>query len=194
MELATVAPMPELPRVSAPARPSLSGTVARADAEFNAEASAFFDEDDLGVTGNPPTLAAINRGPSLEPADAEFDDEATTKFVTPPRALPDDFGDAETLLPGAAMVDEGGGAPNDVSLDEFMRTDSFDVPEPAFADDGDEQATLLPEQVRRAAQPDIEDVFDITAEGTIPPVRSGRGSSSDDDDDDDDAPTQIQTR
>ena len=67
----------------------------------------------------------------------------------------------------------------DISLDAFMNTDSFDEAPPGSIDFDEDDATLLPHQV-----PDIDDVFDVTAEGTIAPV--DRKLVDDDDDDDDD--------
>ena len=62
-----------------------------------------------------------------------------------------------------------------------MNTDSFDEPM-GNGDFEEDDATLLPHQV-----PDIDDVFDVTAEGTIPPVSPRR----DDDDEDENDRTTI---
>ena len=160
----------------------LSGTAARADAEFDAEASAFFDEDDLAVTASPHSGTHIERGPMLriddEPADA-FDEDTmqmpAVALANPGTADEDDFSESATLLP-VSPGDSGHGV--DISLDAFMDTDSFDQQAPAGEQDGD--ATLLPQHVSDRALA-IDDVFDVTAEGTIAPVRP-----SDDDDDEDD--------
>ena len=97
-----------------------------------------------------------------------------------PTAAVDDFSESETLLPVAPGADHQ--PTRDISLDEFMNTGSFDPPIPGVAAPDDEDATLMPNMV-----PDhplaIDDVFDVTAEGTIPPVR--RGADDDDEDDHD---------
>ena len=168
----------------------LSGTAARADAEFDAEASAFFDEDDLAVTASPHSSTVIERGPMLRIDDEGGDDfnEDTMQMpavVLVPRdsAGEEEFSESQTLLPvSPAAAGQTQGV--DISLDVFMDTDSFDEQGPGTAD-LDDNATLMPEQV-----PDrplaIDDVFDVTAEGTIAPVRPG-----DDDEDDDHDRTTI---
>ena len=150
----------------------LSGTMARAEAEFDAEASAFFDEDDLAVTASPFSGTVIERGPMLR-LDDEADDvlnEDTMQMpaveFTPRGPAPeDDFSESETLLPVSPDVAARSGGV-EISLDAFMDTDSFDQQGP----DADQDATLMPEQVvdRTLA---IDDIFDVTAEGTIAPVR-----------------------
>lgn len=121
-------------------------------------------------------------GPRVE----DFEEEATTQFVVSSRPeLDDELSESETLLPGAALADAGLGNTSDISLDEFMRTDSFEVPLPGFIDsDDDADATLMPDQVAPSGQRPlaIDDVFDVTAEGAIPPVAMR-------DEDDGDAPT-----
>ena len=168
----------------------LSGTVARADAEFDAEASAFFDEDDLAVTASPHSSTIIERGPMLRIDDDGDDDlnEDTMQmpavvFVPSEAAGEEEFSESQTLLPvSPAAAGQSQGV--DISLDVFMDTDSFDQHEPGTAD-LDDDATLMPQQV-----PDrplaIDDVFDVTAEGTIAPVRPG-----DDDEDGDHDRTTI---
>jgi len=156
--------------------PNLGGTAARAEAEFDAEASAFFGEDELGVTAGQPAHRASGDDDVLDP-----DAEATTQFALPvPPPTEDDFSESETLLP-AALSGDGLNSTSDISLDEFMRTDSFEPAIPGVADDDDQDSTLLPSQVpsRPVA---IDDVFDVTAEGTIPPV---------DPNDDSESPTKV---
>ena len=168
----------------------LSGTVARAEAEFDAEASAFFDEDDLAVTASPYSSTVIERGPMLR-IDDEADDalnEDTMQMpavvFTPSEAAPeDDFSESETLLPVSPAVADQGGV--DISLDAFMDTDSFDQPGPDTAA-VDDDATLMPQQVPERGLA-IDDVFDVTAEGTIAPVRPG----DDDDEEDHDRTTLL---
>ncbi len=169
----------------------LSGTHARAEAEFDAEASAFFDEDDLAVTSSPYSNTSIERGPVL-PLDDDGEDEeegkeqdtmqmpATQLAPRAPDPL-DEFSESETMLPvspSAANQTQG----VDISLDAFMNTDSFDDTAPGVSvfDEGD--ATLLPHEV-----PDIDDVFDVTAEGSIPPA--SRKLDDEDDDEDHDRTT-----
>ena len=163
----------------------LSGTRARAEAEFDAEASAFFDEDDLAVTSSPYSNTTIERGPELRLDDDGADDEAGGEQDTmqipaaqlaagAARPPVDEFTESETMLPvSPSVANQTQGV--DISLDSFMNTDSFDEPM-GNADFEEDDATLLPHQV-----PDIDDVFDVTAEGTIPPVSPKR----DDDDDED---------
>ena len=163
----------------------LSGTRARAEAEFDAEASAFFDEDDLAVTSSPYSNTAIERGPELRLDDDGTDDEAGGEQDTmqipaaqlaagaPPPPV-DEFTESETMLPvSPSVANQTQGV--DISLDSFMNTDSFDEPM-GNGDFEEDDATLFPHQV-----PNIDDVFDVTAEGTIPPVSPKR----DDDDDED---------
>ena len=166
----------------------LSGTVARAEAEFDAEASAFFDEDDLAVTASPHSGTIIERGPMLRIDDEgdEVLDEDTMQMpavvFTPSEPAPeDDFSESATLLPvspAAAAQSEG----VDISLDAFMDTDSFDQRGPDTADAVDD-ATLMPQQVPERALA-IDDVFDVTAEGTIAPVRPGDDDHDDEQDHD----------
>ena len=167
----------------------LSGTRARADAEFDAEASAFFDEDDLAVTASPYTNAAIERGPVLrldDDGDEQGDGDQDTMQIPAaqltagaPRPV-DEFSEWETMLPvSPSVANQTQGV--DISLDSFMNTDSFDEPM-GKGDFEEDDVTLLPHQV-----PDIDDVFDVTAEGTIPPVSPRR----DDDDEDENDRTTI---
>ena len=168
----------------------LSGTVARAEAEFDAEASAFFDEDDLAVTASPHSGTVIERGPMLR-LDDEADDALSedtmqmpaVEFTPRAPAPEDDFSESETLLPVSPEVAARSGGV-DISLDAFMDTDSFDQPGPDSAD-ADQDATLMPEQVADRTLA-IDDIFDVTAEGTIAPVRPG-----DDDDEDHDRTTLL---
>ncbi len=167
----------------------LSGTRARAEAEFDAEASAFFDEDDLAVTSSPYSNSVIEKGPILRLDDdgADEDEEGeeldtmqmpAAQFASAPAPAADEFdefSEGETMLPvSPAVAHQTQGV--DISLDAFMNTDSFDDPPLGNGDfDDEDDATLLPHQV-----PDIDDVFDVTAEGTIPPV--SRKQLDDDDD------------
>ena len=168
----------------------LSGTQARAEAEFDAEASAFFDEDDLAVTASPHSATSVERGPLLQldrdGAHEEIDTMQIPAAQFAPAAAVDDFSESETLLPVAPGTVADYQQTRDISLDEFMNTGSFDPPIPGAADLDDEDATLMPNMV-----PDrplaIDDVFDVTAEGTIPPVRR----DADDDDEDDHDRTTI---
>ncbi len=167
----------------------LSGTRARAEAEFDAEASAFFDEDDLAVTSSPYSNTAIERGPVLRLDDGAGDEEGEEQDTMQipaaqfaPSAPPpvDEFSESETMLPvSPSVANQTQGV--DISLDSFMNTDSFDEPMTS-GDFEEDDATLLPHQV-----PDIDDVFDVTAEGTIPPASRNR----DDDDEDEHDRTTI---
>lgn len=166
----------------------LSGTRARAEAEFDAEASAFFDEDDLAVTSSPYSNTTIERGPELRLDDDGADDEAGGEQDTmqipaaqlaagAARPPVDEFTESETMLPvSPSVANQTQGV--DISLDSFMNTDSFDEPM-GNADFDEDDATLLPHQV-----PDIDDVFDVTAEGTIPPVSPKRDGDDDEDEHD----------
>ena len=100
-----------------------------------------------------------------------------------------DFRESETLLPASLTGDENETleATSDISLDEFMRTDSFETPLVDFEETDSEDATLLPEQVTEA--PAIDDVFDITAEGTLPAVKPDDAEDDDSPDDDAEGPT-----
>lgn len=173
----------------------LSGTRARAEAEFDAEASAFFDEDDLAVTSSPYSNTTIERGPVLRLDDDgadedEGEDQDTMQMpavqFTPqaPAAAPlGEFSESETMLPvSPSQANQTQGV--DISLDAFMNTDSFDETPPGGIDFDEDDATLLPHQV-----PDIDDVFDVTAEGTIAPV--DRKLVDDDDDDEHDRTTLL---
>ena len=105
-----------------------------------------------------------------------------------------DFGESATLQP-ASMGDVGKhGETSEISLDEFMRTDSFDAPVAGLEADESDDATLLPDDVGEA--PAIDDVFDITGEGTIPPADAPEVDANDvadddagDDDEDSEGPT-----
>jgi len=168
----------------------LSGTQARAEAEFDAEASAFFDEDDLAVTSSPYSNTSIERGPVLQlddDGDAEEGEEQDTMQMPAAQFAPrapapaplEEFSESETMLPvSPSVANQTQGV--DISLDAFMNTDSFDEP-PAgggLLDDEEDDATLLPHQV-----PDIDDVFDVTSEGTIPPAIRKLDDDEDDDND-----------
>lgn len=148
------------------------------DDDFDAEASAFFDEGELAQTNNP--------------MDDDFDfDEAATAMpqgepmvsVGPPDGDDEDFSESATMTPGDVYKDDALSATTDISVDDFMKTDSFEVPVPDIDSDEDEDATLLPSQVppSGAGAPAIDDVFDITGDRTMPP------EPRDDDDEDDDA-------
>ncbi|MGR8920425.1 MAG: FHA domain-containing protein, partial [Gammaproteobacteria bacterium] len=174
------------------------GEAAEPDPDFDAEASAFFDDDDLGLTNSPTSPDELDREPDFE-AMAEVDAEAETVLPSSPDAVNganEDFAEAETLTPeGPAALD----GTSDISLDEFMRTDTFEAPIPGIVNDDDDDATLMPDAVGpMGAAPAIDDVFDITGEGTIPPVSpnadADAGGADDDDDDDEDeaeAPTRF---
>ncbi len=155
------------------------------DDDFDAEASAFFDSDDFGQTSEPP----------VDPDFGTDFDEGPTAMPDPPPPAADDDVDPEsaTLVPGDAYGDPPLEGTSDISLDEFMRTDSFDAPLAGFEDDDSEDATLMPEQVTPAepSVPAIDDVFDITGNRTIPPP----APEDDDDaeDDDSEAPTRFRS-
>lgn len=176
--------------------PSFSRTAAR-EAAFDAEASAFFDDGALGVTSGPPmpdfdfdppepqaddgddafSAAATAIRPAMVVDEFEPEPDTIMRSLSP-LAEPEEV-EAVTLLPSAVSPQGALEGTSDISIDDFMKTDSFEVPIPGLGDD--EDATLMPGEV-----PAIDDVFDLTAEGTIPPV-----SPIADADDDDDAPTQF---
>jgi pSer/pThr/pTyr-binding forkhead associated (FHA) protein len=153
------------------------------DDDFDAEASAFFDDGALSHTSDPL-------------GGADFSEEATALPDIPAtEAQDEDTGESSTLLPGSAYVDDALDATADISLDEFMRTDSFDVPLPGMepVDDESEDATLMPNQVGTSntyAAAQIDDVFDLTGERTVPPAAS---TDDDDEDDDSEAPTEFRS-
>lgn len=162
----------------------------QSDSEFDQEASAFFDEDDLGATAGPP-LRAQNTDD-----DGVFEDppEAAT-MIRPAAQLgdmagADDDSESATLMPGAMHApDEALEATSDISLDDFMRTETFDGPVLGLesdVDDGDDR-TLMPNQVpeRTSSVPAIDDVLDLTAEQTIQPV------GPDDDDEESEGETRF---
>ena len=107
---------------------------------------------------------------------------ASQASVTAPYVF--DSTEREGLTISAALPRGHGAYGVDISLDAFMNTDSFDEAPPGGIDFDEDDATLLPHQV-----PDIDDVFDVTAEGTIAPV--DRKLVDDDDDDDHDRTTLL---
>ncbi|MGE0483079.1 MAG: VWA domain-containing protein [Gammaproteobacteria bacterium] len=160
---------------SAPASEMDDDLTGGAGDDFDAEASAFFDEDELGMESHAPRVDAF---------EDDEDELVTAMPLTPPPAAVEEFAESETLLPGTPYTDdEYAATSSEISLDEFMRTDSFEVP--GFGGDGDDadDATLMPDDVPSGpvSAPVIEDVFDITGEGTVPPVR-GRDDEDDDED------------
>lgn len=189
--------------------PSFVPGATAAQAEFEAETSAFFDDGALGVTSGPPLTDFEFDAPELAheemddefaaaatairpPAGSAFDDEKDTDTVmlslapTGVAALDaDEDAEAVTLLPNVVSGSAGLEATSDISVDDFMKTDSFEIPLPGMVDDADD-ATLLPADVPPVAGAAFDDIFDVTAEGTIPPVLPARGG-----DDDDDTPTQF---
>ena len=140
---------------------------------FDAEASAFFDEDALAQTNDPMAMDDLSEEPTAMPQNQSGPEE-------------EDSSESSTLRPGEVYADDELNATADISLDEFMQTDSFEVPLPGIDEDDSEDATLMPEQVAapRDSQPAIDDVFDITGDRTIPP---GAPLADDDDDDDEDS-------
>ncbi len=153
------------------------------DDEFDAEASAFFGDDSMG-----PAVGAD--------ADIDFDDDDPAPATDPGPVSADneeDFSESATLQPASMGQIDQLEQSSDISLDEFMRTDSFEAPIAMPDVDDSDDATLLPDQVGQA--PAIDDVFDITGEGTIPPVatpQQGDDEADDDaadDDEDSEGPT-----
>lgn len=167
MELVTI--MPDAGGTVPPVDPAATMDTDGAEAAFDAEASAFFEEsfgppsvdDDMPVEPPPPVAPAA--GP---PAD-------------------EDFNESETLLPASMTPDEALEQTSDISLDEFMDTEAFQA-SPLPTDDDADDATLLPADV--SEPPAIDDVFDITAEGEVVPEEPRRddAAGTDDEDDDDD--------
>ena len=151
--------------------------------EFDAEASAFFADGSMG-----PAI--------VQEDEIDFDDDGPAPATDPGAANADevqDFGESATLQP-ASMGDVGKhGETSEISLDEFMRTDSFDAPVAGLEADESDDATLLPDDVGEA--PAIDDVFDITGEGTIPPAapevdaNDVADDDAGDDDEDSEGPT-----
>ncbi|MEQ8661017.1 MAG: FHA domain-containing protein, partial [Gammaproteobacteria bacterium] len=178
---------------AAPGPAAMPGAVVVGEVDdFDAEASAFFDDGDISNTSTPYAM-------SVAPADMADDDADDGELVT---ALPaassfdEDFTESETLLPNAPEVDTGGArAGSDISLDEFMETETFEAVRPVsdfFDDEGDDEgddATLQPVQLG-GGHDAVGDFFDVTSEGTIPPVepRDDRFDDDDDEPDDDDDP------
>ena len=152
--------------------------------EFDAEASAFFADGSMG-----PAVGQED--------DIDFDDEGPAPATDPGAANADnveDFSESATLLPASMGNVDKLGETSDISLDEFMRTDSFDAPVAGLEADESDDATLLPDDVGGA--PAIDDVFDITGEGTIPPADAPDEDANDvadddagDDDEDSEGPT-----
>ena len=166
------------------------------DDAFDAEASAFFGEDSLvPVSEDDENMTGFEDvdgpAPVTEPVIGGGDEAEFSELETLlPASLSgdedeDEFREAETLLPESLTGDENQTleATSDISLDEFMRTDSFETPLVDFDETDSEDATSMPEQVPEA--PEIEDVFDIRGEGVLPPVKSD--DAEDDDSPDDDA-------
>ncbi len=189
--------------------PNFTPGATAAQAEFDAEASAFFDDGALGVTSGPPMQDFEFDAPesvrdteddefsgadtAIRPATTpNYEDEGETDTVMlslAPAAAREEA-DSVTLLPGVVSRSSVLEATSDISVDDFMKTDSFEIPLPGMSDDdiGDDgDATLLPGEVPALSAGALNDVFDVTAEGTIPPVPPGSHL----DDDDDDAPTQF---
>ena len=156
--------------------PSTSADEPSGDA-FDAEASAFFGDGSMG--------------PSVESAgDVDFDDDGPAAATDPGVADGDDeeeFSESATLAPASMNEVDQLGETSDISLDEFMRTDSFEVPVADLDAEDSDDATLLPNQVGEA--PAIDDVFDITDNGTIEPVGVPEADDDDavDDGDDEDS-------
>ncbi|MCZ6771855.1 MAG: VWA domain-containing protein [Proteobacteria bacterium] len=169
------------------------------DDAFDAEASAFFGEDslvpglvddeDMGGFEDDDGPAPLTE-PGIGGGEAELSE---TETLLPASLSGDgdeaDFRESETLLPASLTGDENETleATSDISLDEFMRTDSFETPLVDFEETDSEDATLMPEQVTEA--PAIDDVFDITAEGTLPAVKPDDAEDDDSPDDDAEGPT-----
>ncbi|MEZ5460050.1 MAG: hypothetical protein R3E65_12360 [Steroidobacteraceae bacterium] len=103
--------------------------------------------------------------------------------------LDEAFTESETLVPGSPeAIDGAADAADDISLDEFMETETFDAAlreRDAFAGEDGDDATLRPEDVVTDL-PSMDDFFDVTSEGTIPPVDPH--DAGDDEDDDGDGP------
>jgi len=166
------------------------------DDAFDAEASAFFGEDSfVSASEDDEDMSGFEdddgSAPVTEPVIGGGDEAEFSKSETLlPASLSgdgdeDEFRESETLLPESLTGGENQTleATSDISLDEFMRTDSFETPLVDFDETDSEDATLMPEQVPEA--PEIEDVFDITGEDVLPPVKSY--DAEDDDSPDDDA-------
>ena len=83
-----------------------------------------------------------------------------------------------------------------ISLDEFMRTDSFEAPLADIDEDDSDDMTLMPDEVPPGANstaPVIDDVFDITGDQVIEPEPEPEPKDGDDDEDDDsESPTEFQ--
>ena len=100
-----------------------------------------------------------------------------------------EFSESATLLPNQPYAEDPLNETSDISIDEFMRTDSFEASEIGYDNDDSEDATLLPDHVQtQTSTPAIDDVFDITGNRTIPPVRA---ADDDDDEPDPEAPTKF---
>ncbi len=157
--------------------------------DFDAEASAFFDDDELGSTSSPYDMSASR----FHDEDVRTDEDDVPELVTArPFAaadLDEAFTESETLVPGSPeAIDGAADAADDISLDEFMETETFDASlreRDAFADEDGDDATLRPEDVVTDL-PSMDDFFDVTSEGTIPPVDPH--DAGDDEDDDGDGP------
>lgn len=171
-----------------------------AEAAFDAEASAFFDDGMLGVTSMPTATGfAYNEVETLA-GDQGFDDfsaaetairqtpmsaseseEATQIFASKPSD--DEDGESVTLLPSSVPRGADLEATTGISIDDFMKTDSFEPPVPGMAeDDFNEDATLLPGQVPALVLEPSKARGGSTAAST-PPARNS---------DDDEGPTVFQ--
>ncbi|MEQ9058480.1 MAG: VWA domain-containing protein [Gammaproteobacteria bacterium] len=183
--------------VAVAARPTPPGAVVIDDPDaFDAEASAFFDDGELGSTASPYGVS-VPPPSQLDDDDDDDDGELVTAMPTAAAAqFEDEFTEAETLLPNAPESDAASGDATgaEVSLDDFMQTESFDARAAAaggFFDEDD--ATLQPEPAVDADSA-VGDFFDVTSEGTIPPVEPRDDRLDDDyaepdaDDDGDDDP------
>jgi len=158
--------------------------------DFDAEASAFFDDDELGSTSSPYNVNAPAFHDEDDPADEDdVPDLVTARPIPTPADFDAAFTESETLVPTSPdAVDGGTEAERDISLDEFMQTETFDGAlreRDAFADEDGDDATLRPEDVVTDL-PSMDDFFDVTSEGTIPPVDPR--ADGDDEDDDGDGP------
>ena len=116
--------------------------------DFDADASAFFEDitvgptpdDDLYDDPTPSDDDQSSLDAKLEQATAIIDGNASAG--TDPAA--DDFGEMETMVRSNLREPDD---PNDLTLDEFIQTDSFDAPE-----------TIPPAIPKTAASEDDADV------------------------------------
>ncbi|MEX2479951.1 MAG: FHA domain-containing protein, partial [Gammaproteobacteria bacterium] len=152
---------------------------------FDDEASAFFD-DDLG-----PPVADEDRAASFSSAaDAGDDDEFATVLPDAPASADSGvFSESETLLPNAPYADGDTSATAvDISLDEFMETESFYSQMPD--DDDRADATLMPEQVPNEVTmtPEYGDMFESTG------LHSAADAKTDDEEDDEESESPTRFR